>query len=421
MAMLASTRRHLAIAMRLPLLLACTLVFPPPTLAAPALRVVPDDHPTIQSAIDAAAARDIVLVAPGTYRECLRLRGRPLTLASVDGPARTIVDGGNACTVLTVDRGEDRQTLVEGFTLRAGSHPQHAGGVHVDGASPTLRGNVVVDNRGGRLGHGISLIASAALLEHNQVRANATLPGLHGGGGGGGIGVHGEGAVELLGNDVVDNRSALSAGGGLLLVNAGTVRIVGNRIVGNRARLAGAGIAVLGAGRARIEQNLVVGNALDEPGFGGGVHWLVTPGGGGPALVGNTIVGNHAWRGAGVHADGDDRDALVANNLIVAEDGDSAFECGESYDFAPPQLGHNLVHGASLPWGLACPREAARSQAPRFEPGSWRLAAGSPGIDAGDARASAVASDLAGAPRVQDGDGDGIPAIDLGAYESGPR
>lgn len=408
--------------MRLPLLLLlCSAACPSASQGASIVHQVPGDHPSIQAAIDAAAAHDIVLVAPGVYRECLQLRGRALVLASAQGPARTVVDAGGACRALTIDRGEGRDSRVEGFTLRGGRDPQTAGGVHIDSAAPTLRGNVIEHNQGGRLGHGLSLVASSALLQDNLVRANASVDGLHGAGGGGGIGVHGEGAAELRGNRIVDNRSALSAGGGLLLVNTGAVRVIANHIEGNRARLAGAGIAVLGRSRARIEQNLIVANVLDEPGFGGGIHWLLLPGGGAPGLVGNTIVANQAWRGAGMHLDGADEAAQVANNLVLADAGHSVVECGDAYDLAPPRLEHNLVHASGTAWSGVCAEPGQRPQAPRFEAGSWRLAAGSPGIDAGNVRLSGELLDFAGTARVQDGDGDGLAGIDIGAFETAAR
>ncbi len=402
------------------LLLACSALLSTPLCAAPSVRTVPDQWPTIQSAIDASAAGDIVLVAPGDYRECIELRGRALTLASLAGPDRTYVHGQNACTVLTIHRGEGRDTRVEGFTLRGGRDAQHAGGVHIEGAAPTLHGNIIEDNVGGPLGHGISVVDSpGAVLQDNRVRFNRSLPGAHGAGGGGGIGVHG-GTAQILGNHIGANLTAHSSGGGLMLRDVAAARVVGNQIDGNRARLAGGGIAILGRSQVRIEQNLILGNSLAEPGTGGGVHWLIAPGGPGPALIGNTIADNHALWGSAVHADGDDGMAQVVNNLILGGGGNSALDCGDFYDGLPPLvLGNNIVGGRS---GLCTGRPGAAdgnlSAMPRFQPGSWRLDSGSPGVDAGVSRFAGAKTDLDGAPRLRDGDGDGREEIDIGAYET---
>ena len=48
----------------------------------------------------------------------------------------------------------------------------------------------------------------------------------------------------------------------------------------------------------------------------------------------------------------------------------------------------------------------------------FHLAAGSPAVDTGD-DSHAASTDLSGAPRPVDGDGDGKPHVDLGAYELG--
>ena len=46
---------------------------------------VPLDQPTIQAAIDASAAGDVVLIAPGTYYESLNLIEKQIELRSETG------------------------------------------------------------------------------------------------------------------------------------------------------------------------------------------------------------------------------------------------------------------------------------------------------------------------------------------------
>ena len=50
---------------------------------------------------------DVVVVAPGTYREALNLRGRQITVCSSAAAATTILDGaGYETSILTARSGE---------------------------------------------------------------------------------------------------------------------------------------------------------------------------------------------------------------------------------------------------------------------------------------------------------------------------
>ncbi|HEX6422080.1 MAG TPA: right-handed parallel beta-helix repeat-containing protein, partial [Acidimicrobiales bacterium] len=54
---------------------------------------VPDDHPTIQEAVDAAEPGDLVLVAPGTYEEAVDVETDELTIRGLDRN-EVVLDGG---------------------------------------------------------------------------------------------------------------------------------------------------------------------------------------------------------------------------------------------------------------------------------------------------------------------------------------
>jgi plastocyanin len=86
------------------------VVPPPPPGQGTTLRV-PDDFPTIQSAVDAAEPGDLVLVGPGVYREAVKVTTPYLTI-----------------------RGEDRnRVILEGnFELPNGIHVLDADGVTVE-------------------------------------------------------------------------------------------------------------------------------------------------------------------------------------------------------------------------------------------------------------------------------------------------
>ena len=53
-------------------------------LAPAATRLVPDEYPNIQSAIDDCNDGDVVIVAVGTYFEMINLKGKNITLRSTD-------------------------------------------------------------------------------------------------------------------------------------------------------------------------------------------------------------------------------------------------------------------------------------------------------------------------------------------------
>ncbi|HWW60827.1 MAG TPA: hypothetical protein VN181_05605, partial [Thermoanaerobaculia bacterium] len=66
--------------------LTCTAAF------AEELRV-PERFASIQAAVVASVNGDVVLVAPGTYRESLDLLGKQITVRGSGGAAVTILDG----------------------------------------------------------------------------------------------------------------------------------------------------------------------------------------------------------------------------------------------------------------------------------------------------------------------------------------
>lgn len=130
---------------------------------------VPAQYPTIQSAIDAAVSGDTVLVAPGTYFENLRLKGRSIVLTSrfyltgnTADISATIINGSQpahpdtASCILVVD-GESAATVIQGFTITGGKgtrwldphgagYFREGGGILTEGTSPTIQFNIIHHN-----------------------------------------------------------------------------------------------------------------------------------------------------------------------------------------------------------------------------------------------------------------------------------
>lgn len=85
---------------------------------------VPEDYPTIQAAIDAAAeSGDEILVGPGIYTEQLVIFQKEVAIRSVDGAEATILDGEGAHRIAELNGLDFEATVeLEGFTVRGGRH-----------------------------------------------------------------------------------------------------------------------------------------------------------------------------------------------------------------------------------------------------------------------------------------------------------
>ena len=94
--------------------------------ATAAILRVPRQHPTIQSAIDAANAGDTVIVAPGRYtgdgNRDIDFLGKAITVRSENGPENCIIDCNGTETEphrgFLFHNGEDANSILDGFTIR---------------------------------------------------------------------------------------------------------------------------------------------------------------------------------------------------------------------------------------------------------------------------------------------------------------
>jgi Right handed beta helix region/Fibronectin type III domain len=421
-------RKKLPLVLTIALLWSVVPLLSTGSASAQVVITVPGDRPTIQSAIDAAAAGDTVLVAAGTYFENINFHGKAITVDSDQGPEVTIIDGNLAGPVVTFWSGEGRASMLRGFTLQRGdgSIGYGGGGVRIQSSSPTIQGNIITNNRACGGGGGVSAAFSSALIEDNLITNNTQFQGCSGGSGGGGVDVVGEGQTQLIDNMIVGNSWPSAHGGGIALNGAGTPIIKGNVIRANSANHGGGGIDIANYSDALIVQNTIVGNRADK---GGGIYWGVPNGHRGPLLVNNTIADNQG-QGSGIFATGFDAQAQLLNNIVVGAPGQSAIHCDQLYDPSPPVLGFNNVFSpGAAAYGGTCGDPTGTngniSSDPLFvDPTSndYHLGASSPSIDAGDNSAPDLpATDIDGDQRVINGQVDqGVDEYGVSAHRPGP-
>ena len=408
---------------------ACMLVaslFGDLTLAA-TIRV-PADQPSIQAGINAASNGDTVLVAPGTYTENINFNGKAITLKSSGGATVTIIDGGGIAPVVTFAKNETSSSVVSGFTIQHGTSTFNSqyegGGVYISFASPTIKNNIIQNNSACSDGGGIAVNSGSPLIQRNTIRNNSQ-SGCSGGSGGGGISVGSGGTAQIVGNLIQDNswnNEGAGAGGGISLDSSVSTVIENNIIQGNNAGTSGAAISMINdVSGTTIVQNLITGNSSPDD---AGIFWSNPP----AALVNNTITDGGAATGSStsiVVANAMNSSIVIANNIIVSSNiATNAFYCDFNSITTPSNFYNNDVYSTKgTAYAGMCGDQTGvngnLSLSPDFvSSNNFRLKGGSPAIDAGNNSAPDLPStDLAGNPRIINGNGGPTAIVDMGAYE----
>src|SRR5262249_42700381 len=113
--------------------------------ASAAVIAVPADQPTIQSAVDAAAAGDVVRVSPGVYPERVRITGTRdgLTIEAADPNDPPVIQGKTTTSTdgVQIDG-------VDGVTLRALRIVNANTGVRLTRGENTVLENLHLQNDG---------------------------------------------------------------------------------------------------------------------------------------------------------------------------------------------------------------------------------------------------------------------------------
>ena len=199
---------------------------------------VPDDHPSILLALNAAGLGDTVAVAEGVYAEHITMKPEVKLLGgwrsdfAVRDPLlhSTVIDARGLLSAIVVQSGEDRNTVIDGFVIRNGDRPNGVGGgIHCFNASPTISNNVFHGNKAGQ-GAAIGCLAGAA--------------------------------PAIIGNVIVENLATESPGGAIYV--QANAEIVGNTLDQNQGQPC-SGITVRFNARPVISRNIIVNG---REGFG---------------------------------------------------------------------------------------------------------------------------------------------------------
>jgi|GEM_PF-1754270 len=219
---------------------------------------VPDDHLTIQEAINASADDDLIIVKPGTYIENINFGGRRITLRSEQGPRLTIIDGNYNGSVVTFNQGEGPNSMLDGFKITYGNNSVDGGGIHCVNTSPTITNNIISSNIGHK-GGGISVYRGDPIIRNNVISDNLAYTG-------GGIRV--EDSSCHVHNNLFYLNVANAHGGGIYVnFNASTSDVslfASNTIAYNIAGAYGGGIFLHLDCESQVKDSILWGNdALD--------------------------------------------------------------------------------------------------------------------------------------------------------------
>jgi parallel beta-helix repeat protein len=348
--------------MRIALTVVCIALLS--SLCSAATIFVPDNYLTIQGAIGASVAGDVIIVRPGTYVENIDFQGKGITLRSEKGAIVTTIDGGQAGSVVTFKSGEVGTTVLAGFTITNGSGtlPNYDGaGIYCFQSSPTIFKNNIIENKSTQYGFGggiFCLDKSSPNITENTISSNEVV---FGGGGiccqgqsspsieentiirniasqwGGGIFCRSLSSPVVTNNEIKGNTAVLFHGGGIYCDDSSSPEISINDITENTAK-AGGGISCWSNSSPTISGNHLVSNDAIT---GGGIFCDDSS----PTIVDNTITGNvNVHEGGGITLD-NGSDTFISNNTITANSAVKSWGGGIYSEDSSPTIINNTISG----------------------------------------------------------------------------
>ncbi len=133
---------------------------------------VPADYTTIQEAIDVAVDGDVILVDQGTYVEQIDYLGKSISVQSIYGPTKTIIDGQFQGTVVRMV-GCQSSTVLDGFTVKRGVGV-NGGGMYVSTCETVQILHCDIRVNAANYGAGIYGENSTIVISDSDVKYNET-------------------------------------------------------------------------------------------------------------------------------------------------------------------------------------------------------------------------------------------------------
>ncbi len=344
---------------------------------------VGDPYCSIQTAIDNAVDTDEIVVGPGTYFEAINFIGKAITLHSTDPSdpvfvAATIIDGTGFLHVVQCVSGEGPDTVIDGFTITGGnatgpSPDDFGGGMYNDSSSPTVTNCTFSGN---------TALSGGGMFNFNS-------------------------SPSVIDCTFTDN-GAFSGGG---MTNDNSDPTVANcRFIGNSGSSDGGGMRNADNSSPIVINCTFSGNHCSHDAGGMSNRSSSTS-----TIVNCTFDGNHAGQAGGAMLNHSSTDVTVTNSIVWSNTPSQISGSTTVVTYSDVQGGWSGTGNIDADPLFVDPDNE-----------DFRLAAGSPCIDAADNTAvpDDITTDLDGNPRFLEipetpdtGNGT-LPVVDMGAFES---
>ncbi len=276
--------------------------------------LVPTQHSTIQSAINASFDNDTIIVAPGTYTDLgnrdIDFLGKAITVRSTDPEdpcvvVATIID----CNGTVSDHhrgfyfhsGEDANSVLAGLTITSGRIGD-GGAIRCDGSSPTVTKCTFSGNSALSMGGGM-----ASDNNSNPTVTNCTFSANWAGNGGGGMANLNNSSPTITNCIFRENRHEWPVTGGGGMVNANSDPTITNcTFSGNSTTYFGGGMWNVNHSKPTVTNCTFSGNVAGY--YGGGMYNTSNSD---PTLTNCILWGNTALDASQIYNKDDESSVIV--------------------------------------------------------------------------------------------------------------